>query len=283
MAESRPVNILLNYLRPYNLTLDQNYVRAALRTVMQSLMELEIGALTGAERHERVDQRQTYRNGYRRRRWETSNGVIPIDIPKLRKGTYYPGFIESPEQTEKVLRDLVTSAYVEGVEIESIKTAVDQLDLPPVHSSQLADISEQLDDLAREFKQRPLQDVYREIDLDLLDVRVERRGRHFDRLLAVGLGEKEKGEYELLSHEIITGVDDRFWPDFLGDLRRRGVRNVERVNSYSDYRIHLAVQEVMSNSLWLPVNILSLYGLNYENPVLDDFEFALDWSLMLAA
>ncbi len=283
MAESRPVNILLNYLRPYNLTLDQNYVREALRTVMQSLMELEVGALTGADRHERNDERQTYRNGYRRRRWETSNGVIPIDIPKLRKGTYYPGFIESPEQTEKVLRDLVTSAYVEGVEIESIKTAVDQLDLPPVHSSQLADISEQLDDLAREFKERPLQDIYREIHLDLLDVRVERRGRHFDRLLAVGLGEKEDGSHELLSHEIITGVDDRFWPDFLGDLRRRGARNVERVNSYSDYRIHFAVQEVMSNALWQPVNILSVYGLNYENPVLDDFEFALDWPLMLAA
>lgn len=281
MTDSRPADVLLKHLRSYNLTLDQNYVREALRTVMQSLMELEVGALTGADRHERRGERQTYRNGYRRRRWETSNGVIPIDIPKLRKGTYYPGFIASPEQTEQILRDLVMDAYVEGVEIETIKSTVDELGLPSVHSSQLADIGEQLDDLAREFKQRPLQDIYRELHLDLLDVRVERRGRHFNRLLAVGVGEKEDGSHELLAHEIIPAVDDRFWSDFLVDLRRRGVRNVEYVNSYSDYRINFAVQEVMQGAMWKPMNILSLHDFTQSVPVWDEFEWS--WPLMLAA
>lgn len=281
MTDLRPADVLLKHLRPYNLTLDQNYVREALRTVMQSLMELEVGALTGADRHERRDERQTYRNGYRRRRWETSNGVIPIDIPKLRKGTYYPGFIESPEQTEQILRNLVTDAYVEGIEVEAIKTAAYQLGLPPIHSNQLADISEQLDDLVREFKQRPLQDIYRELHLDLLDVRVERRSRSVDRLLAVGIGEKENGEHDLVAHEIVTSIDDRFWSDFLGDLRRRGVRKIERVNSYSDYRIHFAVQQVMPGALWQTVNILSLHGFVQGISAFDDFEF--DWPLMLAA
>jgi len=281
MAESRPAAILLNHLRSYNLTLNQNYVREALRTVMQSLMELEVASLTGAERHERKDQRQTYRNGYRRRSWETSNGIISIDIPKLRKGTYYPGFIASPEQTEQILRDLVMDAYAEGVEMDTIKSTVDQLGLPPVHSSQLSDINDQLDDLAREFKQRPLEDIYRELYLDLLDVRVERRGRHFDRLLAVGVGEKEDGRHELLAHEIVPAVDDRFWSEFLGDLRRRGVRNIEYVNSYSDYRIHFAVQEVMQGAMWQPVNILSLHGFTQFTSIWDEFEW--NWPLMLAA
>jgi transposase-like protein len=283
MTDSRPADVLLNYLRSYNLTLNQDYVRAALRTVMQSLMELEVGALTGAERHERKNQRQTYRNGYRRRSWETSNGVISIDIPKLRKGTYYPGFIASPEQTEQILRDLVTDAYVGGVEMDAIKTAVGQLGLPPVHSSQLSAISEQLDDLTREFKQRPLDDIYRELHLDLLDVRVERGGREVDRLLAVGLGEKEDGSHELLAHEIVPAINDCFWPDFLDDLRRRGVRSVDCVTSYADYRIHFAVQEVMANAVWQPVNALSLHGITQEIRLLSEFEYEFNWPLMRAA
>ena len=46
-------------------------------------MEAEVGGLTGAELGERApDRRQTQRNGYRQRRWDTRVGELELAIPQ---------------------------------------------------------------------------------------------------------------------------------------------------------------------------------------------------------
>ena len=57
-------------------------------------MELEVAGLTGAAHGERSGERINQRNGYRDRTWETRAGTVELRIPKLRKGSYFPGFLE---------------------------------------------------------------------------------------------------------------------------------------------------------------------------------------------
>jgi hypothetical protein len=57
-------------------------------------MELEAGALTGAPYGEKDPERRAQRNGYRDRIWETRAGAVELRIPKLRTGSYFPGFLE---------------------------------------------------------------------------------------------------------------------------------------------------------------------------------------------
>ena len=79
----------------------------------QRLMELEVEGPTGAEHGERTPERLNQRNGYRDRPWETRAGTVDLKIPKLRKGSYFPGFLEPRRTAEKALTAAIQEAYIQ--------------------------------------------------------------------------------------------------------------------------------------------------------------------------
>lgn len=243
-----------HYLEENRLSLDANYMRKALHTLAQALMELEVAALTGADRHERTDERQVYRNGYRKRTWRTHAGEVALHIPKLRRGTYYPNFI-APE-TEHALRQFAAQVFAEGAQFEAIDGLLGQLGFD-AHSSEIADLNQHLNDLVQESRQQPLADEFAEIHLDVLDVKVGRNGRMVERRLALAVGETDAGERKLLAHEVVTRADEVFWTDFLRDLERRGVRNVQRVVTDA-YSAQWAVQTVFAEVFNLHMSVSSV-------------------------
>ena len=87
-------------------------------------MALEVDGLTGAAHGERSPDRIAHRNGYRERSWETRAGTVALKIPKLRKGSYFPGFLEPRRMAEKALTAVVQEAYIQGVSTRSVDDLV---------------------------------------------------------------------------------------------------------------------------------------------------------------
>src|SRR5437867_7092655 len=104
-----------------------DFVRESLRWVVQQLMEAEVSDLIGAERGERTSERLTDRNGYRSRAWATRAGELELAIPKLRRGSYFPSFLEPRRRSEQALVSVVQEAYVAGVSTRKVDQVVESL------------------------------------------------------------------------------------------------------------------------------------------------------------
>ena len=115
---------------------DADLLREMIAFTAARLMALEVEGLTGAAHGERSPERITHRNGYRERSWETRAGTVALKIPKLRKGSYFPGFLEPRRMAEKALTAVIQEAYIKGVSTRSVDDLVQAMGMSGISKSQ---------------------------------------------------------------------------------------------------------------------------------------------------
>jgi transposase-like protein len=113
--------------------------------VLQRLMDFDVDNLIGAGRYERSDGRTTQRNGYRARELDTRLGTLELKIPKLRKGSYFPGFLEPRKTTERALVAVIQEAWIQGVSTRKVDDLVQAMGMTGISKSQVSKLCEDID------------------------------------------------------------------------------------------------------------------------------------------
>lgn len=119
---------LLDWLRKQLESADVDLLRAMLEEFAEKLMGAEANLLCGAEHGERDTGRVNSRNGYRGRRWDTRLGTIDLQIPKLRRDSYYPAWLLQPwRRAEEAMIQVIAESYLLGVSTRRMNKLVQAL------------------------------------------------------------------------------------------------------------------------------------------------------------
>ena len=242
---------LLELLRKRGLDGDVDFLREALRVLMDAIMDAEVSARIGAEHGERSPDRLTHRNGYRSRAWDTRVGTMELRIPKLREGSYFPSLLEPRRRSEKALLAVIQQAYVEGVSTRRVDDLVKALGCEGISKSQVSRICGELDRVVDSFLDRPLDGgAYCYLWLDALSQKVREEGRIVNVSVAVATAVNAEGRREIIGMDVGTSEEGAFWLAFLRSLSARGLSGVDLVISDAHRGLRDAIATVFAGASW---------------------------------
>ena len=221
---------------------------------LQQLIELEVSAVVGADRHERTEERLGYRNGYRPRSLTTQVGDIELLIPKLRAGSFLPSILEPRRRVDQALYAVIMEAYIGGVSTRKVDALVAALGSQSgISKSQVSRICQEIDQQVQAFLSRPLQETgYAYVYLDatylqgpagqgpagLLAGRRRRHGRQCRR--SPGAAGPQGGRQR----------DRGLLGEFIASLKERGLTGVRLVVSDAHVGLTKAIRRQLQGCVW---------------------------------
>ncbi len=219
-------------------------VRELLGHVVERLMDFEIEQRCGAEYGARSADRANSRNGYRDRLWETRAGSVDLKIPKLRRGSYFPGFLEPRRTAEKALVAVIQEAYIQGVSTRSVDQLVQAMGMSGISKSQVSRLCSEIDERVNAFLTRPIEGDWPYLWIDATYVKVRQAGRIVSVAVIIAVAVNTDGVREILGVAVGPSEAEPFWIDFLRNLTRRGLRGVKLVISDAHLGLKAAIAKV---------------------------------------
>jgi putative transposase len=227
---------------------DADLLREMIQYVAQRMMDMDVESLCAAGYAERSPERLNSRNGYRERLWETRAGSVDLKIPKLRKGSYFPGFLEPRRTAEKALAAVIQEAYVQGISTRSVDELVKAMGMSGISKSQVSRLCTEIDERVHAFLNRPIEGDWPYLWIDATYLKVREAGRIVSVAVIIAVAVNTDGTREVLGMAIGPSEAEPFWTSFLRSLTRRGLRGVKLVISDAHLGIKAAVAKVLKST-----------------------------------
>src|SRR3954454_13286342 len=197
----------------------------------------------------RSPERLNHRNGYRERAWDTRAGRIELAIPKLRKGSYFPAFLEPRRTAEKALTAVIQEAYIHGISTRAVDDLVKAMGASGISKSQVSRLCAEIDERVNAFLARPIEGAWPYLWIDATYLKSRQAGRIVSVAVIIAVGVNTDGRREVLG--VATGASEAepFWTAFLRSLADRGLRGVKLVIADDHKGLRAAATKVFHASL----------------------------------
>jgi transposase-like protein len=227
-------------------------LRAMVKEFAEALMSADADAVCGAGYGERSPERVNRRNGYRERDWDTRVGSIELAVPKLRESSYFPDWLLQPRRrAEQAFVSVIADAYLAGVSTRRVEKLVQQLGVERMSKSQVSRLAKSLDEIAEDFRTRPLDGApYAYVTLDALVVKCREGGRTVNACVVHAVGVNRDGFRESLGLDVVTVEDGAAWLAYVRGLVARGLSGVKLVSSDAHPGLVDAIAATLPGASW---------------------------------
>jgi transposase-like protein len=222
-----------------------------LERVLNQVLEAQVSEHLGAERYERTEERQGYRNGVRPRQLSTRVGKLTLRVPQVRDGQFSPELFARFQRSEQALVLALLEMVVNGVSTRKVTAITEELCGTSFSKSTVSALCARLDPLVTAWNDRPLVEQafpFVVADALVIKVREQDRVRALSALIAIGIN--AAGYREILGIQLGDSESESSWTTFFAWLKQRGLSGVDLVVSDAHSGLVAAVQRQFQGCTW---------------------------------
>ena len=221
-------NIIRGLIDEYGIETAED-IQAALRDLLggtiKEMMESEMDEHLGYEKSERSDN-DDYRNGYKKKRINSSYGSMEIEVPQDRQSSFEPQVVKKRQKDISDIDQKIISMYAKGMTTRQISDTL--MDIYGFEASEgfISDVTDKLLPQIDEWQTRPLDSVYPVIFIDAIHYSVRDNGVIRKLAAYVMLGISVEGKKEVLTIQVGENESSKYWLSVLNELKNRGVKDI---------------------------------------------------------
>lgn len=192
---------------------------------INELMEAEMDHHLGYKNSGR-SQNLDSRNGYKKKKVNSSYGSFSIDVPQDRDSTFEPQVVKKRQKDISDIDGKIISMYAKGMTTRQISTTIQDIYGFDVSEGFISDVTDKIIPEIQDWQSRPLDPVYPVVFVDAIHYSVRDNGIIKKLAAYVILGINKDGIKEVLGLYIGENESAKYWLGLLNELKNRGVQDI---------------------------------------------------------
>lgn len=226
-------------------------VAKLLESVLNQVLQAQVTEQVEADRYERSEDRQGYRNGTYPHQLHTRVGTITLSVPRIRGGKFTTELFMRYQRSEQALILAMMEMVINGVSTRKVSQVTEELCGTEFSKSTVSDLCKRLDPIVTAWNNRPLSDSrFPFVLVDALYLKVREDGRVRSRGVMLGIGVNTDGQREVLGLMLGDTESEESWTEFFSWLKQRGLRGVDLIVSDDHGGLVRSIRQQLQGVAW---------------------------------
>lgn len=222
LATENVLEIVANVKRQVWDSLEQDLL-AFIKHYLEDIFERALRDQIGADKYERSQKRQGYRNGYYFRSLTTKFGHLQnLKVPRLREGSLLQDALDRYQRIHEDVEKTIGQLFLAGVSTRRLRALSQELFGQEISPQTVSQATQSLQAELDRYRRVPLDDQYEFLFLDAIFDRVREIGVE-RKVVLCALGIRPDGTKKILAFRLLDAEDEAGWSAFLAELKARGL------------------------------------------------------------
>jgi putative transposase len=220
-------NLLETYESPDDLIGNEGILQQLTGALISRAMDGELTHALGYKTGEsRPEHSTNYRNGSSNKRVKTGHGEVEITVPRDRNNEYAPIIVGKNQTRFNGFDKQIISMYSRGMTNQDIADHIADSYNTSVSKDLISDVTDSVLDEVKDWRNRPLEEVYAIVYMDGIHISVRDSGRVLKKCVHIAIGVTLEGQKDVLGMWIADNEGAKFWLSVMTEIHNRGVKDI---------------------------------------------------------